>query len=114
MYNELLQPFLVEYKILDKGEFFITREKILNIANLSKIYLNETEIDNAITEMGGIINFVNQINNSDTPSSELENSNILSNVLREDEVIKATPRNDILKNADGGKDGFFYIKKQQC
>ena len=91
----------------------IKREEILNLANLSKIYLSEEEIDNAIFEMDGIINFVNQINNAHDESNELENNDVLFNVLREDEIVEPTPRNEILKNAGGGKDGFFCIKKQQ-
>ena len=65
--------------------------------------------------MDGIINFVNQINTLNDQYNLENNSNsnadINKNVLREDEIVDSFPRNEILKNVDGGKDGFFYVKK---
>ena len=89
----------------------LSREEMLNIANLSKLYLSEEELETASKEMEGIIKFVNQINSLESVSSEIGNINGLSNALREDEVIPSLPRKEILSNVDGGKDGFFYVKK---
>ena len=89
----------------------LSREEMLNIANLSKLYLSEEELEIASKEMDGIINFVNQINSLQTGSEEINNINGLSNAFREDEVVPSLPRKEILKNVDGGKDGFFYLKK---
>jgi aspartyl-tRNA(Asn)/glutamyl-tRNA(Gln) amidotransferase subunit C len=89
----------------------ISREEMLNIANLSKLHLDEEELEIASKEMGGIINFVNQINSLQSGAKEISDINGLSNALREDEVVPPYPRDEILKNVDGGKDGFFYIKK---
>ena len=44
-------------------------------------------------------------------SDETPNINGLSNSLRDDEVIESYPQGKILENVDGGKDGYFYIKK---
>lgn len=93
----------------------ITREEMENIANLSKLYLSEDDFEKMSKEMDGIINFVNQINTLNDQYNLENNSNsnadINKNVLREDEVVDSFPRNEILKNVDGGKDGFFYVKK---
>ncbi len=89
----------------------LSREEMLNIANLSKLYLSEEELETASKEMEGIIKFVNQIESLDANSEEIGNINGLSNALREDEIIPSLPRKEILKNVDGGKDGFFYVKK---
>lgn len=93
----------------------ITREEMENIANLSKLYLSEDDFEKMSKEMDGIINFVNQINTLNDQYNLENNSNsnadINKNVLREDEIVDSFPRNEILKNVDGGKDGFFYIKK---
>ena len=93
----------------------ITREQMENIANLSKLYLSEDDFDKMSKEMDGIINFVNQINTLNDQYNLENNSNsnadINKNVLREDEIVDSFPRNEILKNVDGGKDGFFYVKK---
>ena len=93
----------------------ITREEMENIANLSKLYLSEDDFEKMSKEMDGIINFVNQINTLNDQYNLENNSNsnvdINKNVLREDEIVDSFPRNEILKNVDGGKDGFFYVKK---
>ena len=93
----------------------ITREEMENIANLSKLYLSEDDFEKMSKEMDGIINFVNQINTLNDQYNLEKNSNsnadINKNVLREDEIVDSFPRNEILKNVDGGKDGFFYVKK---
>lgn len=93
----------------------ITREEMENIANLSKLYLSEDDFEKMSKEMDGIINFVNQINTLNDQYN-LENNidsnvDINKNVLREDEIVDSFPRNEILKNVDSGKDGFFYVKK---
>lgn len=93
----------------------ISREEMENIANLSKLYLSEDDFEKMSKEMDGIINFVNQINTLNDQYNLENNSNsnadINKNVLREDEIVDSFPRNEILKNVDGGKDGFFYVKK---
>lgn len=89
----------------------LSSEEMLNIANLSKLYLNEEEFETASKEMDGIINFVNQINSLQSDAEEISNINGLSNAFREDEIIPSLPRKEILENVDGGKDGFFYLKK---
>ena len=93
----------------------ITREEMENIANLSKLYLSDDDFEKMSKEMHGIINFVNQINTLNDQYNLENNSNsnadINKNVLREDEIVDSFPRNEILKNVDGGKDGFFYVKK---
>ena len=93
----------------------ITREEMENIANLSKLYLSEDDFEKMSKEMDGIINFVNQINTLNDQYNLENNSNsnadINKNVLREDEIVDSFTRNEILKNVDGGKDGFFYVKK---
>ena len=89
----------------------ISRDEMLNLANLSKLYLNEDEIEDAMKEMDGMIDFANQINEMSLDSDENPNINGLSNSLRDDEVIESYPQDKIFENVDGGKDGYFYIKK---
>lgn len=89
----------------------LSREEMLNIANLSKLYLSEEELEKASKEMDGIIKFVNQVNSLQPDSEEISNINGISNAFRKDEIISPLPRKEILENVDGGKDGFFYLKK---
>ena len=59
----------------------ISRDEMLNLANLSKLYLNEDEIEDAMKEMDGMIDFANQINEMILDSDETPNINGLSNSL---------------------------------
>ena len=89
----------------------ISREEMLDIANLSKLYLSEEELERAMKEMDGMIGFVNQINELSSDIQETVNINGLSNAFRNDDVIPSLPQSKILENANGIEDGFFYIKK---
>lgn len=89
----------------------ISREEVLNLANLSKLYLNEEEIENIRKEMDSMINFANEINNLDVEYNKLSKISNISNVFRDDEIVKSYPQEEILKNVEGGREGFFYIKK---
>ncbi len=88
----------------------IKREDILNIAGLSKLFVEENELDNLAKEMENIVKFADEINNAEISSDEFDNINGLCNVLREDIAKESFDRELILKNADGGKNGFFQIK----
>lgn len=89
----------------------ISREEVLNLANLSKLYLDESEIVGTQKEVEGMIDFVNEINNINMGYEGASTQSGISNAFHEDEIIKSYPREEILKNVNGGKDGFFYIKK---
>lgn len=89
----------------------ISREEVLNIANLSKLYLDESEIEDARKEMDGMINFAKKIDKIDVDFKDLPEFNSISNAFHEDEIEESYPQNKILESVDGGKDGYFYIKK---
>ena len=89
----------------------ISREEVLNLANLSKLYLDESEIAGTQKEVEGMIDFVNEINNINASCEGTSMQSGISNAFHEDEIIESYPREEILKNVNGGKDGFFYIKK---
>ncbi len=89
----------------------ISKEEVLNIANLSKLYLEESEIENAQQEMEGMINFANEINKLSVNCNDFSDTDNIFNAFHEDEIKPSYPQEKILENADGGRDGFFYIKK---
>lgn len=91
----------------------INREDILNIANLSKLFIAEEDIEDLANEMESIVNFANEINKVSDSSEKFDNINDISNKLREDIVEESFDRELILKNACGGKDGFFYIQNRR-
>ncbi len=89
----------------------VTREEIIKLAKLSKLYVSEEELDGVTQDMAKIIGFADEISRADVEDDDFDNINGLENVFREDEVENSTDRELILKNANGGKDGFFYVKK---
>ena len=91
----------------------VTREEILKIAKLSKLAGTEEELDGLTAAMGEIIAFADTINAAGAAAGEFDNINNLQNAFREDEVVPSYPRDEILKNVDGGEDGFFPVRKRQ-
>ena len=91
----------------------VTREEILKIAKLSKLSVTEEELDGLTAAMGEIIAFAYTINAAGAAAGEFDNINNLQNAFREDEVVPSYPRDEILKNVDGGEDGFFPVSKRQ-
>ncbi len=91
----------------------VTKEEVLNIANLSKLYLTPEELEDAFEEMKGMVKFVNQINEIQSLNEESYYTSELSNALREDEIVPSFPREKILENVNSGKEGFFYLEKSK-
>ena len=89
----------------------ITREEIENIAVLSKLFVDEKDIDKLNDDMQKIIDFANTISEVDDSCFEYDNDEI-ENAFRADVVKESFDKEDILKNAsDTAKDHFFVRKK---
>lgn len=81
-------------------------------ANLAKIKLNkkeEKEIEKEISSFLEYVNLLNDVGTSDRLSI-MDNITGLTNIFREDKVIKYKDDN-LLKNAPLKKDGFFLVPK---
>lgn len=91
----------------------VTREEIENIALLAKLYLPEEEIEGLTEEMNQIIAFADTISAAGETDEAFDQIHPLENVLREDEVIPSYPQEEILANASGGEDGFFFVPHKQ-
>ena len=90
----------------------VTKDVILDIALLSKLHIEDDEIDELTKEMMSIIEFADTVNDFNGEVDEFDNINNLSNVFREDEVVESYPQSEILKNVDGGENGYFPVKKK--
>ncbi len=88
----------------------VTKEEIMKIAILSKLFVADDEIDRLTKDMGEIISFADTINNAADEGSDFDNINNLSNVLREDEVVPSLDREKILRNAKDSDSGCFLVK----
>ncbi len=91
----------------------VTREDVENIALLSKLFVPEEELDALTKDMQEIIDFADTINNASVDEECFDNINNLSNVLREDEVVKSYPSEEILKNAPEQAEQHFLVRNRE-
>ena len=91
----------------------VNRKEIQKIARLSKLFINEDELDSLTKDMNDIIAFADQINEASFGNEEFDNINQLENVFRKDEVIPSFDRDQILQSANEEEDGFFVIRKRK-
>lgn len=90
----------------------VTREDVENIALLSKLFVDESELDKLTADMQEIIDFADTINNADAGTVEFDNINNLSNVFRQDKVVESFDRTEILKNAPEQAEDHFLVRKR--
>lgn len=88
----------------------VTREDVLQMARLSKLYIKEEELDALTKDMDNIIAFAETISAAQCEQTNFDNINNLSNVLREDVVVPSYDREEILKNAESQDEGYFLVK----
>ena len=90
----------------------VTREDVLQMARLSKLYIKEEELDALTKDMDNIIEFAETISAAQCEQTNFDNINNLSNVLREDVVVPSYDREEILKNAESQDEGYFLVKRR--
>ena len=90
----------------------VTKEQVQQIAQLSKLYVSQEELDDLTVQMQKMVAFAGQISAAGEELGEFDSISGLSNVFREDEVVPSFDRDEILKNVDGGEDGCFLVKKR--
>ncbi len=88
----------------------VTKDEIRDLAILSKLEIDEDKLDELTGQMSQIVEFADTINAYEGEQDEFDNINDLSNVLRDDVVKESYPVEEILKNVDGGHDGYFPVK----
>ena len=90
----------------------VTREDVLQMARLSRLYIKEEELDALTKDMDNIIAFAETISAARCEQTNFDNINNLSNVLREDVVVPSYDREEILKNAESQDEGYFLVKRR--
>jgi aspartyl-tRNA(Asn)/glutamyl-tRNA(Gln) amidotransferase subunit C len=91
----------------------LTRDEIIKLAHLARIEIAECEIDEYLTELSQIIEYVNQLASVDVgdlkPTNQVTG---LSNVWREDEVIDyGITQAKLLKNVPETKSSYIKVKR---
>lgn len=91
----------------------LTREKVLDIARLSRLHLTDDEIEKFRIEIETILNYVEQLQSVDldnlSPTNQVTG---LSNVMRHDEIkdYGVTP-DELLKNLPNTEDGQIKVRR---
>lgn len=78
----------------------LDRAQVEKIAYLARLSLSETELDQMTTQLGRIVEFVDQLSELNTDGVEpLVHAIELQNVMAEDRVQPSLPRDRVLQNA---------------
>ena len=90
----------------------ISDETIEYVKILVKLELSEEEKEQAKTDIGRMLDYIDKLNELDTSGVEpLSHVFQVSNVFREDVVTNQDERERILKNAPARKDDSFKVPK---
>lgn len=88
----------------------ISKEEVKKVAALSKLSFKEEELEVFTSQMGKIIDMVEELGEVDTEGVPFTSNVVLeTNVLREDVVVKGESREELLKNVPEVKDGFIKV-----
>jgi len=90
----------------------INKTEIEHIAMLARLSLSEEEKDLFGSQLGSILDYMEQLNGLDTEGIE-PTSHVLSiqNVMREDIPAASLPRAEALMNAPSRTEKFFRVPK---
>lgn len=91
----------------------VNTDDIKKIAKLAKLSVDEDEIEELTKDMQEIILFADTINLAmEGEGIEFDDINNIVNAFHEDVVIESYAREEILKNKNGGENGYFLVKRQ--
>ena len=90
----------------------ITIKDVEHVAKLARLELTEEEKEKFTTQLGAVLEYVNQMNEVDTSNVEpMAHAIDFSNVMREDKVVYEQTKEELMKNAPYEEDGFFRVPK---
>lgn len=90
----------------------ITIEEIDNIATLSKLFVDEQELNTLASDMQKIIDFADTINNATDIDTDFDLVSDKENAFRQDDVCESFCKDDILKNASDTDKDHFLVRKR--
>ena len=90
----------------------VSKEEVLHIANLSKLYVNDDELDKCTTNLSNIVDFANSLSEVDVTGVNPTNHILdIKNVFRKDVMEPSYSREDILMNAPEAQGGCVSVPK---
>jgi aspartyl-tRNA(Asn)/glutamyl-tRNA(Gln) amidotransferase subunit C len=88
----------------------IGREQVLHVAKLARLRLSDDEIEKMSSELSGILDHIEKINELDLDGVEPTSHVVqLENVLRPDKPRPSWPRDEMLELAPDAGDGGFRV-----
>lgn len=90
----------------------VTREDVENVALLSRLSIDENDMDKNIQELSDFLEYVDRLQQVDT-ENVMPTAHVLpiQNVFREDVVKPSLDRDLALSNAPESEDGYFRVPK---
>lgn len=90
----------------------VSKEEIKHIADLARLEIDESEIDNYILNLQDVLNFANIVNNAPVENLDVTiGANEAKNVFRKDEVEVFEDNEALLANAKEKERNMFKIPK---
>ena len=90
----------------------ITHTDVKKIARLSRILVEEAEVEHLAGELNGILGWIEQLQEVDVEGVEPMTSAVdVEAPMREDLVTDGEKRDEILANAPKEEDGFFVVPR---
>ncbi|WP_455631270.1 Asp-tRNA(Asn)/Glu-tRNA(Gln) amidotransferase subunit GatC [Megamonas sp.] len=90
----------------------VTRKDVENVALLSRLSIDEKDMDKNIQELSDFLEYVDRLQQVDT-ENVMPTAHVLpiQNVFREDVVKPSLDRDLALSNAPESEDGYFRVPK---
>jgi len=93
----------------------IDREQVLHVARLARLQLTDDEVERMATELSGILEHVEHINELDLGKVEPTSHVVaVENVLRPDDPRPSWSREEILERAPDPAGGAFRVPSPQA
>ena len=90
----------------------VSKEEIKHIADLARLEIDESEIDNYILNLQDILNFANIVNNAPVENLDVTiGANEAKNVFRKDEVEVFEDNEALLANAKEKERNMFKFQR---
>lgn len=94
----------------------IPKETVEHVAKLARLELTEAEVEQYSHDLSKIMTLVDELNQVDLSQLEEDTSPMGTSkdhptVFREDKIISAFTREELLKNAPHEEEGFFRVPR---
>lgn len=90
----------------------ISRDEIAEVANLSRLEMDDAELDRFTGQLQKILEYASMLNELDIENVEPTSHAVpVANVLREDESRPSLPVEEVLENAPDPVGNFFSVPR---